>query len=580
MKDPLPDIAAFNKLPWDEIKPFVDELLGRELTPESIDAWLRDWSDLQARLQERASRLRVATVRDTTDQEAEAALKAFLKDLHPNIQKSRQLLTRRLLEYAEQFGDPEGLEMPLRGMKVDAELFREENLPLQAAEQENALRFNKVAAAQTVVWKGEEQTITQLATSYGAAGRDQRKKIWDLVTARELADREAINGLWREVLGIRLEQAANAGYPGDYRAYRWKVLNRFDYTAQDSMTFQAAIEQVVVPAAGRIYAHHRNLLGVDAIRPWDLDLYQQTYPVNLESVRAFEDEADLLDRARTVFTRVDPRIGAYFDRLCANGMIDFANRRGKGPGAFCTSFEATRSPFIFGNVVGMDDDIRTLLHEAGHAFHAFETYKLPYYHQRWPPMEFNEVASTAMELLAAPYLTLDQGGYFSDAEASRSRIRHLEKILLFWPYMAVVDSFQHWVYENPGQAADAANCDLAWVDRWDRFIPWIDWTGVEEAKALGWHRKRHIHRSPFYYIEYGLAQLGAVQIWANARRDQSAAVESYLDGLALGGTATLPALYAAAGGRFAFDADTLAEVVELIEKVLCELETDLEKIKL
>ena len=570
----LHTIETFSDLPWEEIQPFVDDLLGRELSPGSIDRWLLDWSELQELLHERGSRLRIATVRDTTDEAAEAGLKAFLKEIYPNTQRSRQLFTQKLLGYVEVYGAPPGLEVPLRGMQVDAELFREENLPLQAAEQENALRFNKVAAAQTVVWEAEEQTITELSATYDAAERDKRRQIWELVTAREMADRESINDLWKEVLDIRLQQAANAGHDGDYRAYRWKLLKRFDYTPDDSKTFQSAIEETVVPAAGRIYAKHGEMLGLTALRPWDLDLYQQTYPVIPESIRAFKDENELLDRARLVFTRVDPRIGAYFERMCRTGMIDFANRKGKGPGAFCTSYEASRSPFIFGNVVGKADDIRTLLHEAGHAFHAFETYKLPYYHQRWPPMEFNEVASTAMELLAAPYLTVDQGGYFSPAEGARSRLQHLEKLLLFWPYMAVVDAFQHWVYENPEQAARPSNCDLAWVEQWERFIPWIDWNGLEEARKLGWHRKRHIHRSPFYYIEYGLAQLGAVQIWANAREDQTAAVGDYLRALSLGGTVTLLELYGAAGGKFAFDGATLGAAVELIEGVIGELEQE------
>ncbi|HUF39136.1 MAG TPA: M3 family oligoendopeptidase [Anaerolineales bacterium] len=570
----IPNLTDRSAHSWEEIHPLVDDLLARDPDPATIDRWLLDWSDLQAGLHELGARLRVASVRDTMDPAAEAALKSYLRDIYPNAQIARQELTRKLLAYADAHGDPPGLEVPLRGLRVDAALFREENLALQAAEQENSLAFNKIVGAQTVVWDGEEQTITRLAAGYERANRTERRQIWELVSARELADREAINRLWVEVLSLRMDQAANAGFPDDYRSYRWKLLKRFDYTPEDSKTFQAAIEAVAVPAAGRVYARRRDRLGVKSLRPWDLDLYQQTYPVNPGSIRAFADEAELLERARVVFARVDPRIGGYFDRMCEAGMIDFANRIGKGPGAFCTSFEASRTPFIFGNVVGKADDVRTLLHEAGHAFHAFETYNLPYYHQRWPPMEFNEVASTAMELLAAPYLTVEQGGFFSPAEAARSRIGHLEKLLLFWPYMAVVDAFQHWVYENPGWAARPANCDAAWAERWDRFIPWIDWSGMEDAKTLGWHRKRHIHRSPFYYIEYGLAQLGAVQIWARALEDQSAAVGDYLKGLSLGGTAALPELYAAAGGRFAFDRETLGEAVALIETSIRHLEEE------
>ena len=227
---------------------------------------------------------------------------------------------------------------------------------------------------------------------------------------REMDDRAPINELWSEVLGLRLQQAANAGFGNDYRAYRWQLLNRFDYTPEDSKTFHAAIEKTAVPAAGRVYEKYRRLFNIESIRPWDLDLYQQTYPINPDAGRAFESEQELLDRAETVFQRVDPEIGAYFDRLRAAGMIDFANRPGKGPGAFCTSYPASRTPFIFGNVVGKPEDVRTLLHESGHAFHAFETFRLRYAHQRRAPMEFNEVASTAMELLASPYLDHEQGG--------------------------------------------------------------------------------------------------------------------------------------------------------------------------
>lgn len=571
----LPTLDVFFDLPWSAIQPHVDDLLARDLTPDSIDAWLLDWSALQGLLQERSARTRVATVRDTTDSEAEARHKQFLADIFPAMQRSRQALTQKLLAYSEVHGVPPGLEEPIRGLRVAAELFREENLPLQAAEQDNALRFNKLVGMQTVLWNGEEQTITRLASTYEAAAREERKTMWNLVTAREMADRAGINDLWAEVLDLRLRQAANAGFHDDYRSYRWQLLNRFDYTPDDCRTFHRAIEATAVPAAGRVYEKYRRLFAAETIRPWDLDLYQQTYPIQASAVMAFSDEAELLEKGSAVFRQVDPVIGDYFGRLIENGMIDFANRKGKGPGAFCTSYEASKTPFIFGNVVGKDDDVRTLLHEAGHAFHAFETYRLPYFHQRWAPMEFNEVASTAMELLASPYLIKQDGaGFFTAREAALSRIRHLEKLLLFWPYMAVVDAFQHWVYENTDKARHAANCDAAWSDLWDRFVPWIDWSGVEEAKSLGWHRKRHIHRSPFYYIEYGLAQLGAVQVWANARRDQAEAVRAYRRALALGGTVPLPDLYTTAGGRFAFDSETVGEAVALIENVLVELEAE------
>ncbi|HEX9617698.1 MAG TPA: M3 family metallopeptidase, partial [Anaerolineales bacterium] len=253
-------------------------------------------------------------------------------------------------------------------------------------------------------------------------------------------------------------------------------------------------------------------------------------------------------------------------------LLDLENRKGKAPGGYCDDFKATRRPFIFMNAVGLHDDVQTLLHEGGHAFHLFEMIHLPYFHQLETPMEFNEVASMAMELLAAPYLSAEQGGFYSQEDTARARIEHLEACLLFWPYMVVVDAFQHWVYENHQEARDPANCDAKWTELWERFMPGVDWSGLEAERATGWQRKLHIHEDPFYYVEYGLAQLGAFQVWGNALKDQAGAVAAYRKALSLGGTATLPQLYATAGARLAFDAGTLSSAIRLAEETITKLE--------
>jgi oligoendopeptidase F len=273
-----------------------------------------------------------------------------------------------------------------------------------------------------------------------------------------------------------------------------------------------------------------------------------------------------------VFQQVDPQLGQYFETMRREGLLDLDNRKGKAPGGYCTSFSLVRRPFIFANAVGIHDDVQTLLHEGGHGFHVFESSRLPYLQQLQVPMEFAEVASMSMELLASPYLARERGGFYSSADAARARAEHLEGIVQFWPYMAVVDAFQHWVYTHPDQATEAAACDETWSALWERFMPGVDWSGLEEEQRTGWQRKLHIHQAPFYYIEYGLAQLGAVQVWRNALQDQAGSVAAYRRALALGGTVTLPELFAAAGGRFAFDASALQEAVTLIEATLAELE--------
>jgi oligoendopeptidase F len=251
--------------------------------------------------------------------------------------------------------------------------------------------------------------------------------------------------------------------------------------------------------------------------------------------------------------------------MCQESLLDMPNRKGKAPGAYCTNFPASERPFIFMNSTGTGADIRTLFHEAGHAFHNFERNKLTYQPQKASPMEFNEVASMAMELLTVPYITQNKDGFFTKEEAASWFVGHLEKIILFWPYMAVVDAFQHWAYLHIDKAVNAANCDAKWQELWQIYLPQIDFSGYEDVLVTGWHRKQHIFRAPFYYIEYGLAQLGALQIWRNALNDQARAVENYRQALALGGTKPLPALYQTANVQFAYDHNMVGQMIDLLE---------------
>ena len=295
-------------------------------------------------------------------------------------------------------------------------------------------------------------------------------------------------------------------------------------------------------------------------------------PFGRPPLHPFASMAELEARTSAIFHAVDPQLGEYFEIMRREYLLDLDNRKNKAPGGYCTDFPITERPFIFANSIGVHDDVQTLLHEGGHAFHVFESAALPYCWHMQIPWEFMEVASMSMELLAAPYLALDFGGFYTPAQAARARIEHLERSLLFWPYMAVVDAFQHWVYENPAAAIHPANCDSAWADLWRRFMPGVNWSGLDQEMCTGWQRKAHIHTDPFYYVEYGLAQLGAMQVWANALRDQAGAVAAYRRALALGDTASLPELFSAAGAHFAFDAGALSQAVGLILRTVEDLE--------
>jgi oligoendopeptidase F len=551
---------------WPQFEPYYQDLIARSLTADNVAGWLADWTRVSKTVAETYSRLHVASTLNTADADAEKQYRSFLSDVLPRVEAAEQQLKQKLL--ASRL-EPAEFGIPLRNMRTEAELFREANLPLLNEDRQLSLEYNKIVGTQSVMWNGEEVTMQQMRSVLLNPDRAARESAWRLYAQRWSASRAAINANWQKLIDVRRQIAANAAHP-DYRSYKWRDLLRFDYTPDNCMEFHAAIEEVVVPAATRIYAAARARLKVDALRPWDLDPEYPAYPIYLPALHPFRDIPELMSKTAHVFQQVDPQLGKYYATMRRENLLDLDSRKGKAPGGYCTEFLISERPFIFMNAVGIRDDVRTMLHESGHAFHVFETNHLPYYQQLQVTMEFAEVASMAMELLAAPYLSDQRGGFYASMDYVRDRIEHLEHIILFWPYMAVVDAFQHWAHTH-SEGRDPAACDAKWAELWRRFIPGIDWSGLDDALMTGWHRKQHIHRSPFYYVEYGLAQLGAVQVWRNALQDQAGALAMYRKALSLGGTVSLPELYKAAGAKFAFDAGTLREAVDLIETTIQQL---------
>ncbi len=443
-------------------------------------------------------------------------------------------------------------------MRVEASLFREENVSLQTDEAKLGMEFDRVVGAQVVEWRGEEVTLTKLATVGMDPDRDKREEAWRKGMDRRLADRSAINELWRKVLTNRLQQSQNAGLGDDYRTMRWQLTHRWDYTPANCREFHQAIEEVVVPAAKRVYDRRKAALGLGTLRPWDLEVDASGQP----PLKPFSTVEELIAGSRTIVNSVDPVLGSYLETMIEEDLLDLGNRMHKAPGAYCSDYPMAKRPFIFMNAVGTHNDVQTMLHEAGHAFHVFESNVQPNVFLKDIGAEIAEVASMSFELLAGPHLN---GTFYNEADAKRAQNEHLEKLLLFWPYMAVVDAFQHWVYENPQLGLDSSACDDEWDRLWSRFMVGVDWSGLDDARVTGWHRKLHIHQFPFYYVEYGLAQLGAVQVWGNSHSDAPNALKAYRHALSLGGSRSLPELYSAAGAKFAFDSETVGRAVRLIE---------------
>ncbi len=561
----LPDTnLEFLDWTWQQIEPYFRDLEKRPLNIDTLTDWIADWGLLGKHLDEAYWRLWVETTRDTLNDQVQGRFETFLEEIQELAHTAEQRLKQKLLATGL---IPDQFEEPLRSIAAEASIFHPDSLPLLTEEHRLGNEYDRIRSLQSVIWEGAQTTLIQLEMLNHDPDRTKRERAWRLGSERFLADRPALNDIWVQIMKLRQRIATNAGLP-DYRAYRWQQMLRLDYTPQDCETFHESIEQVVVPAAERALERRRKRLHLESLRPWDLDVEPPDYP----ALRPFQTVDELENIASSIFYYLDPDFGDYFEIMRREGLLDLDNRPGKMPSSYCATFGIEERPFVLMNVVGSNEDVMTLFHECGHAFNSFEFAVLPHHTQLRFGTEFHEVAAITMELLAAPYLSQSHGGFYSESDAARARIQHLEGMLRWWPYIAVVDAFQHWVYTHIEAACDPAQCDAQWAQLWGRFMKGEDWSGLDEAMMTGWHRKLHIFRSPFYYIDYGLAQLGAVQIWKRALEDEQQAIEDYRYALSLGGTASLPELFEAAGAKLAFDAATMSEAVDLIERTIAALE--------
>jgi oligoendopeptidase F len=558
----------FKSWTWAQIAPFYDELLARPLTAANVEQWLLDWTKIAALIDELNTRFTIATTTNTADTEAEAQYKTYLDEIVPPSSTAEQKLKQKLLDSGL---EPAGFAIPLRNLRGEAAIYRDENLPLLAEVRKLSLEYDQISGKQTVLWQGAEIPLTRLQPFLEDPDREVREQAWRARFGRIVQDEAAYAEVWRKLVTTRRQIAKNAGF-ANFREYRWQQLHRFDYTPEDAKRFDATIEQINVPASARLAEKRRQQLGVTDLRAWDM----LVDPLGQPPLRPAESVADLVAGLSRIFNQLDPQLGAYFDRMRAENLLDLEARPNKAPGGYLLEMTASRKPFIYMNAVGTHDDVVTLLHEGGHAFHAYEAGHLrylPQYQEQAVPAEFAEVASIAMEFLGPSYLTTDRGGFYTEAEANRARADQYRGTITFWSYMAMIDALQQWVYEHEDIAADLNACDDYWESLVDRYWPYLDWSGLQAEKRAYWHRQSHVFQDPFYYIDYGIASLGAVQIWANAQRDQAAALTAYRRALALGGTASLPELFAAAGAKFAFDAETLQTAVGLLEQHIDTLES-------
>ncbi len=562
----LPETAfGFVQSTWRDIAPFFDELERRPLNESVMEQWLADWSRLEALLTEASSRAMIRYTVNTADKEAEADHLRFSTEILPQAEEHSVALQRRLVETG--YSSP-GMAEPIRRFKTQIALFRSENVPLWSELETLSTEYQRITGGMTAEWNGAQLPLPQLQPFLKDPDRSVRERAFRRITAPYIEEHDQLAVLFDRMHGLRTRVAKNSGF-ANYRDYTFPAKYRFDYSPDDCLRFHDAVEATVMPAFARLMSHRRERLRLSQLRPWDtaVDLYRST------PLRAFTDGKELAERAPAVFAAVDGELGREFALLRDEGMLDLDSRPGKAPGGYCDTLQVTGRPFIFMNAVGMAEDVMTLLHEAGHAFHAFASHPLPLLWQRHPGAEMCELASMSMELLAMPHLGRTTG-FFSNEDLLQVRVEHLEDVIVTLAHVASIDAFQHWIYTNP-EGADATARDAAWLRIRSRFETGIDWAGLERERVARWFRQLHVFLYPFYYIEYGIAQLGALQVWRNDRRDPTEAVRRYRSALALGATRPLPELYAAAGVRLAFDAAMIGELVAEVEDELATLRATL-----
>ena len=556
-------------LDWNSLQPHIEGLLAVELTPAMVRDWLQKWSDLESVLNEEVSWIYRAITENTADEAANARFQKIVQEVSPHWQRAEHQLKEKWLSVIGYEPDAETGQIHRR-FKAEMALFKEENIPVLTELQLRSKRYQEIIGGLGIEWKGKQLTIPQAEALLGDRDREVRKEVWGRIMKAHLARRADLNDLFMELLDKRRQLARNAGFV-HFREYAWIDRGRFDYTPENCLTFHDAIEQEVAPLASDIYKTLAAQLGVEALRPWETGVgspWLPTVDTHEQPLHPFDNVAELEEAGQQIFERVNPDFGRYFQSM-RDGFLDLASRPNKAPGGYMNSFPISGKAYIFMNAVGTHRNFRTLMHEAGHAFHFFEAFK----HQNliWnyhSPMEFSEVASMSMEQLSMPYWRKDRGGVYDEAAYHRAVVEQLFGVVTFLPYMAVVDKFQHWLYTEAPENVSTDDMDAKWAELWDRFLPGIDYSGQEMEKSTGWQRKGHIFGSPFYYIEYGLAQLGALQVWRNALDDQESAIKAYRRALAAGYTQPLPELFRLANARFAFDAEMVGDLMALIRTEL------------
>lgn len=548
----------FKVTDWASLEPYFKELQERPINSKNeLEDWLQDLSELEAVVGEDAAWRQIRMTCDTENKELEEAFNYFVLEIDPKIRPYADRLNRKLVEspYTKELDQKEYFTY-LRNVKKSIDLFREENIPIIAEIAVQAQQFGVINGKMTVEVDGKEYTLQQAAKFLESPRRELREEVYRKIQERRLQDKDKLNDLFTSLVQKRHQVAVNAGFE-NYRDYKFADLGRFDYKKEDCFQFHQAVKTHVQPLVDFIYDRKRQKLGLDSLRPWDID----AEPEGVMPLTPFQNGEELTRKTIECFRQMSPFFADCLIKMKEMGRLDLDSRKGKAPGGYNCPLPETGAPFIFMNAAGQMHDVTTMVHEGGHAIHSFLAHHLPLTAFKDYPMEIAEVASMTMELFSMEYWDV----FFDDKEDLRRAKEHqIERVLTIFPWIATIDKFQHWVYEHPDHTVEerAEN----WRSILNEFTSIaMDVSGLENYRRYGWQRQLHLFEVPFYYIEYGIAQLGAIGLWKQFRENKEKAVQNYLNALQLGGTRTLPELYEAAGLQFNFSPDYISELMIFVK---------------
>lgn len=555
----------FSVTDWTNLKPYFDNLLARDLNSlVALRQWLHDRSELESVISEDLAWRYINMTRYTENQEYGKRYEDFVVNIQPQIAPVSDQLNKKAAasEFLATLEKEAGFDIMIRSLKKDIEIFREENIPLYTEITTEQQKYAQISGAMTVEIDGQEKTLQQASVLLMSTDRKKREEVYHKITNRRLKDKSELDDLFTRLIKLRDKVATNAGFK-NFRDYMFKSLGRFDYTPEDCFNFHQSIQSGVVPILNDFARERKQALKVDALRPWD----KAVDPEGKDPLKAFSDGQELTNKTIECFYKLDPYLGQCLSIMKEMGHLDLESRKGKAPGGYNYPLSEIGVPFIFMNATSTLRDMVTIMHEGGHAIHNFLTRELELNDFKSTPSEVAELASMSMELISMDHWDI----FFTNPDdLKRAKREHLEDLIETLPWVATIDKYQHWLYENPGHSLEERRQN--WNQIFDSFTDSVtDWSGLQEAKDYLWQKQLHLYEVPFYYIEYGMAQLGAIAVWRNYRADKQKGLQGYMNALKLGYMKSIPEVYQAANIKFDFSRSYIQELMDFVKKELASI---------